>query len=338
MSLHYDLVSTHSKYAPSQLDFLAPLDGVIPPALLEDFEPPLLDLARIGGALYGLPRLVDVRLLHYRTDLISSPPATWDDLLHTARAVEKEHDLFGFAFPGRDSGLFGTFYELVEMGGGHLFPRHLTPDIENEGGTWALNLLRTLYAEHLVPPGTPNWHFDEVHRAFRHGRVAMIGDWPGFYGLHSDPSVSRVADRFAVCPYPSGPGGEALTYGGAHTFALTARGVETPEAIELLMFLAAPDQQLLDARNGSVPPRRSVMRRIQLEASGNAGNRWRALEDVIQKHMLIPPKLACYPRIEDVIWTTVQDCFMGKRGVADALDHIARRIESIVEPTFRILP
>src|SRR5436305_13101953 len=76
----YDLVSTHTKYAPSQLGFLAPLDGVVAPAALEDFVPLLLDLSSVGGSLFGLQRHLDVRLLHYRTDLITRPPATWDEL------------------------------------------------------------------------------------------------------------------------------------------------------------------------------------------------------------------------------------------------------------------
>jgi len=61
----YDLVSTHSKYAPSQLAFLAPLDGVVDHAILNDFVPLLLTLATVDGKLYGLPRNIDVRLLHY---------------------------------------------------------------------------------------------------------------------------------------------------------------------------------------------------------------------------------------------------------------------------------
>jgi len=327
----YDLVSTHSKYAPSQRDFLTPLDEVLDAAELEDFAPRTLDLARIDGALYGLPRMVDVRLLHYRTDLIDAPPATWDELVQVARSVKEAHGTFGFAFPGRDSGLFGTFYELAEMGGAHLFPEGLVPDIENEGGAWALDLLRTLYEEELVPPDVPDWHFDEVHRAFRAGEVAMIGDWPGFYSLHTNPEASRVADRFAVCPYPSGPTGTSLAYGGEHTFGLTFRGIEKPEATKLLTFLTAPGQQQFEARRGAVPPRHSVMRRIQSEATGRARRRWKALERVIQKHVLIPPKLAYYPRIEEVIWTTVQQCFTGQRSISDALAHIARHIESIVE-------
>src|SRR5215471_652905 len=72
----YDLVSTHTKYAPSQLKFLAPLDDLIDPVLLDDFVPLLLELARVQGSLYSIPRNIDVRLLHYRTDLIEAAPKT----------------------------------------------------------------------------------------------------------------------------------------------------------------------------------------------------------------------------------------------------------------------
>lgn len=83
----YDLVSTHSKYAPSQLKFLAPLDDIISSEVLDDFVPMLLELCTIDRALYGLPRNIDVRLLHYRADLISTPPAGWDELFDLAREL-----------------------------------------------------------------------------------------------------------------------------------------------------------------------------------------------------------------------------------------------------------
>src|SRR5205085_4506191 len=104
----YDLVSTHTKYAPSQLGFIAPLDGVVEPSALEDFVPLLLELASVGGSLYGLPRNIDVRLLHYRTDIIARPPATWAELPPLARRHSAPPELYGFVFPGRESGLFGT--------------------------------------------------------------------------------------------------------------------------------------------------------------------------------------------------------------------------------------
>ena len=72
----YDLVSTHTKYAPSQLGFLATLDDLLESSALDDFVPLIVQMARVEGVLYAVPRNIDVRLLHYRTDLIDAPPAT----------------------------------------------------------------------------------------------------------------------------------------------------------------------------------------------------------------------------------------------------------------------
>ena len=326
----YDLVSTHTKYAPSQLNFLAPLDELVGARALEDFAPRLLELARVEGSLYGLPRNIDVRLLHYRTDLLPAPPATWDELLEAARRHNSPPDVYGFLFPGRESGLFGTFFELAEMAGARLFPDTLVPDIENEGGRWALRLLRTFYAEGLVPPELPEWHYDKVHEAFRAGRAAMVGDWPGYYGLYRDPRVSLVHDRFALSPYPFGPAAKSLAYGGGHTFALTRRGARKPEALRLLLHLTAREQQLAEARRGSVPVRRSVMREVQAEADAANRARLAMLEEVIDAHILIPPKFARYPEVEEVLWRTVQRAVVGALEVDDALAHMRSQIGEIM--------
>jgi len=327
----YDVVSTHTKYAPSQLGFLAPLDGLIDETALQDFAPMALEMAHAGGSLYGLPRNIDVRLLHYRTDLIESPPATWDGLLEQARRRNSPPDLHGFLFPGRESGLFGTFFELAEMAGATLFPEDLVPDIENEAGRWALGLLRTFYVEGLVPPELPEWHYDKIHECFRAGRAAMVGDWPGYYSLYRDASISRVHDRLGLSAYPVGPAGKSLAYGGGHTFAVTRRGANKPEALELLLHLTAVEQQLLEARNGCVPVRRSVMRQMQSEADPANRARLAMLEKVIAEHMLIPPKFARYPEVEEVLWRTVQRVMVNQLAVDEGLRLIREQIKEIVE-------
>jgi multiple sugar transport system substrate-binding protein len=328
--LPYDLVSTHTKYAPSQLDFLAPLEGLVGADELEDFVPLILELASVGGSLYGVPRNIDVRLLHYRADLVTRPPATWDALLEEARRQNAPPERYGFVFPGRESGLFGTFYELAEMAGARLFPETLVPDIENEGGRWALGLLRTLYKEGLVPPELPKWHYEEVHECFRSGHAAMIGDWPGYYALYRDERVSAVHDRLALSPYPAGPDGKSLAYGGGHTFALTRRGAERPEALRLLLYLTAPEQQLFEALCGCVPVRRSVMRQVQSEADAPNRARLAMLEEVIAGHILVPPKFARYPEVEDVLWHAVQRAIIGELEIEDALAHMTYQIGRIV--------
>lgn len=329
--LPYDLISTHTKYAPSQAHFLAPLDNLIPSEFLADFAPRTLELARVNGRLLSVPRNIDVRLLHYRTDLMSAPPRTWDELLSVARRLNAPPDFSGFVFPGMESGLFGTLYELAEMAGAKLFPPSGVPDIQNAGGQWALQLMRTMVEEGLVPDALPHFHYDQVHATFRDGRCAMVGDWPGFYALYCDPAVSCVSRHFAVCPYPIGPTGESLAYGGSHTFALTPRGAANPAAIELLQILTSSQNQLFEARRGSVPVRRSVMSQMQSESAPSDLARWNALAEVIEHHVLIPPKLACYPSIEEVIWKTVQSAIVGQLPIPEALGRITTQIQHILE-------
>jgi len=331
----YDLVSTHTKYAPSQLDFLAPIDDLIDSSSLDDFVPLLLELGRVDGSLYGIPRNIDVRLLHFRTDLIDSPPATWDDLLAIARSKNQPPGFYGFIFPGRESGLFGTFFELAEMAGARLFPHDLVPDIENEGGRWALRFLRACYAEGLTPRELPDWHYDKVHEFFRSGHAVMIGDWPGYYSLYRDAKISAVHDRLGLIPYPFGPSGKSLSYGGGHTFALTKQGAKKAEALQLLHYLTASEQQIGEARQGCVPVRHSVMKQMQGEADEANRARLAMLEKVIAEHILIPPKFARYPEVEKVLWRTVQRAFLGEIEIDDALSSMTEQISQIVRGDVR---
>src|SRR5918997_6386013 len=63
----YDLISTHAKYAPSQRQWLTPLDEDLEGPELENFTPRTLELARIEGLIYGVPRTLDVKPLSHRT-------------------------------------------------------------------------------------------------------------------------------------------------------------------------------------------------------------------------------------------------------------------------------
>ena len=322
----YDLVSTHTKYAPSQLSFLAPLDGIIDQLKIGDFYPPLMERVRIEGHLYGLPRNIDAKLLHYRKDLISQAPGTWTELIETARRLSTGRDFFGFVFAGRGSGLFGMFFELAEMAGARLFPPSKTPQLNNAGGIWALEVIRELYGSGAVPPEVVEWRFDEAHQCFRDGLAAMICDWPGYYGTYRDPAVSQVSDRFGLARMPGGPGGTHKAYAGSHTFALTRRGIERAEAIQLLRFLTSPERQLQEGRRGSVPVRPAVLEQIRSEAPAAESERWRLLDCVIAEDVLFPPSIPYYPEIEDLLWRTVRSAMTDEMGIPAALDAMERGI------------
>ncbi|HHY56197.1 MAG TPA: hypothetical protein GYA08_12255, partial [Chloroflexi bacterium] len=200
--------------------------------------------------------------------------------------------------------------------------------IENAGGRWALQFLRTCYAEGLVSPEIVGWHYDKVHDAFRAGRAALVGDWPGYYADYC-AADSPVRDRFALARYPVGPSGKSLVYGGSHTFALTQRGAESADALALLRFLTAPEQQLVEARQGAVPVRASVMQIVQQEAAPTEQQRWQTLADAITG-VVIPPKFGRYPLVEEVLWKTVQAAMIGALSIDDALHKMTVQIAEIV--------
>jgi len=158
----------------------------------------------------------------------------------------------------------------------------------------------------------------------------MVCDWPGYYSLYKDRETSIVYDRFALIPYPVGPAGTSLSYGGGHTFALTKRGIDDGDALRLLLFLTDFDQQLLEARHGCVPVRRSVMSAMQIESNDDDRARLAMLDNVISEHILIPPKFAQYPDVEAVLWRTVQSAIVGHISVDKALRHITEQIQHIV--------
>lgn len=312
----YDLISTHAKYAPSQERWLTPLDEDLENEDLEHFNPRTLELARIDGKLYGVPRNLDVKLLFYRTDLVDGPPGSWEELLETAAALRSD-ELYGFVFPGKESGLFGHFFELHAMAGGRMFEDDgpPAPRLNDAAGRWALTLLRDLY-ERAAPEETPDWHYDEVAACFREGKTAMSTDWPGGFYIYED---SAVKDRYDVALYPEGRAGRSV-YAGCHTFAIPHTVRDRPAALELLRFLTSRESQAHEAELGTLPARADALEYVRSAAPAGslAERRWGLLEQASEV-ALIPSKHARYPAVEDEIWSGIREVLLGNKGVEEAL-------------------
>ncbi len=329
----YDLISTHTKYAPSQAEHLRPLDEFFSAGELADFAPRVLELCRVDGRLLQLPRNFDARLLFYRSDLIAAP-ATWEEA--AAQMVRHARPgLFGFAFPGRHSGLFGTFYELLGMAGGDLFDERLRPTFASEAGEWALAFLHRLHAaDRVTPPDLlDRWYYDEVSEGFRRGQVLMVGDWPGYYGLYTDPRTCAVIDRFDVALYPVGPAGVRRAYAGCHTFAIPRAARDLDGALALLRYLVSPGVQYAEAAaGGHTPVRRSVFDRVRagLVPGSRDARRMALLQQTVEQHAMIPPRFARYPQVEEVLWVGIQRAVAGHVTPRRALQAMEDQVREVL--------
>lgn len=336
---HYDLISTHTKYSPSQAEHLMSLDELVSADELSDFVPRVLALCRFANGtdptykqLMQLPRNLDARILFYRADLIPAPQ-TWGEA--EALMIQQTRDSFyGFAFPGRHSGLFGTFYEMLGMAGGDLFDDNLRPIFNSEAGEWALNFLYRLHTvDRVTPPDLmENWYYDEISDRFRKGDVLMIGEWPGFYGLYQKRETCAVFDRFDVTVYPAGPGGIRKSYSGGHTFAIPKAARDPEGGLALAKYLTSADVQWYEASvSGHTPVRQSIFERMKAApGTERDAKRMTALEETITHYAMIPPQFAQYPLIEDILWSGVQEAMTGKQTPKEVLLQMENKVRGVL--------
>ncbi len=297
-----DVIATHAKYAPSQAEWLRPLDDLVAPAAIAGLAPKAVDLCRFDGALWCVPRLIDVRVLWADATRPTGALDTWESLVASEVVV---------GFPGRESGLFGTFFELVVGAGGHLFDDDGQPDLSTEHAAWAVELLCRLAAR--APRDLPEWHYDQVDAALVAGRVDAAGAWPGAWD-QIRPRAS--AGELAAHPYPAGSA-RRVTYSGCHAWAIPRTCGDVAGAIALVERLIGADLQSLDARGGSMCAHVGALAAVEPENEADA-RRLAVTREMIDTAMITYPPLPRFPDVEDAGWAALNAALRGECTPAEA--------------------
>ncbi len=309
-----DVISTHAKYAPAQSRWLHPLDELVDPAALDELAPRAVSLCRFHGRLWCVPRLIDVRVLWVRDDRVGTVPDTWAELAASPIV---------FGFPGRESGLFGTFFELVEGAGGHLFDTDGRPCIESDEARAAVDLLCRLAAR--APAELPGWHYDDVDAALLDGRLDAAAAWPGAWGRIRR---SAIADRLTPHLYPAGPV-RRVSYSGCHAWAIPRTTRHLDEAIDLVHRLVGFGAQALDAAGGNICAHQAALRSVR-PVDDTDRRRLDITARTIDQAMITYPPLADFPAIEDAGWSAIRDALLGRVDAAGAVAQIQRRAEMVL--------
>ena len=305
-----DLLATHSKYAPSQAAWLRPLDDLVDAATVSALAPRAVELCRFAGITRCLPRLIDVRVLWARTDRIERVPDTWADLVDTD---------VRFGFPGRESGLFGTFFELVVAHGGRLFDDDHRPCIGGDVAVHAAATLMTLAAR--APDELPHWHYDQVDAALLDGRIDAAAAWPGGWG-----AIAASPLPLAPFPYPTGPV-RRVSYAGCHAWAIPTTCAEPEAALTALHLLLGHDAQALDASGGNMCAHVGALASVTPSTERDAA-RLAITRRTIDEAMITYPPLARFPEVEDACWLALHELLLGNGTPVDAvatMQHAAER-------------
>ena len=259
-----DMASMDSFFITRFYQYLQPLDAYFSADDMKDF----VAFASAGmhspdGKLRAIWVNTDVRALHYRTDLVKSPPKTWDEMITMATALSKQ-GYTGYLYPGgRGEASVMEHLPMFWAQGGELLDASGKP-VFGEGANRTamlnvLNFLKRTVDSGASPSRVVNYGFEvDMYPEILRGKVAMYlgGSWM-IKQLHD------LGDKnnWAVAPIVQMQPGKLVTAAGGWTV-----GVFTPDAAKqkLIADLIANLVESRDAMaaataaQGNLPTRVSV--------------------------------------------------------------------------------
>jgi multiple sugar transport system substrate-binding protein len=267
--------------------FLAPLDGLLSPAVLEDFYTPSLDVARYLGRLYSLPTEAQPLVLLYNQRLFAElgvpVPHTWEEWLEAGQRC-RTADRWGLILETTPGELrIKQWLPFIWQGGGELVNPlgqvlAETPPVRAALGLWQ-DLLVT---QRLAPRKPPHPFYDIANLAEGHCAMQYIGAW-GLNMLRE----SYPGFQAGITDLPLPPMGQPSTLLLRWGLAVNAHSPQREAALGFVQWALAAEGRAGAARVRSLmveglPVRRSVVPLV--EAEGRDDPAWRFMLEQIYPH------------------------------------------------------
>ncbi|MEZ4293954.1 MAG: ABC transporter substrate-binding protein [Polyangiaceae bacterium] len=309
--------------------WIADLSSAFPPdAIRKEFLPGAAQAAIVDQKTWAVPWYVDTGVLYRRTDLLPSPPLTYDELAESALSAVRGGAVDqGYVWQGRQyEGLVCNVYETLWGFGGETMRggRVLLDTPEARG---ALSYMRRLLASGASPASVTSQAEEESRRSFQSGRAALMRNWPYAYA-EAQKEGSPVRGKVAVSALPSVSGAAGHGTLGGYLLALNARShaYKRERALQLMAHLSSADANVRLALNyGRNPARRAPYEdpRVQQGASVIAG-----LLPVIERARP-RPVTPYYPMISEVLQGEFSAAISGIRSPEEALSRAQALVDHL---------
>lgn len=347
-STAFDLVHFMSTQIPkyAEAGVLEPLNKYIDNPALTDLEELDLDdilglsCVEYKGKIYGLPNYIDVYSLLYRTDLISSPPETYEEYFELAKKFTKSINpnsptTYGAAwtfvppeFPPK------VFLTMMRSFGGWAVNQEGVVGVNNPGAIEAGNWLLKFKQSKAIPVDIMTWDYDACFRSFCNGEIAMVGPLPICMageaqarkeGLFSD--VIKAAQPPGVRWADGRIYRSSISYGW--TIQMNASSLHKEEAWKFLKFATGKEGciRYLEAA-GIHPPRLSAVKKLGEEIGEE--NYFKIAIEILQASRP-EPKVTWYPEYNEIMNSAIADFMTETKTPTEAMNWAAREIQKLME-------
>jgi len=212
-----------------------------------------LQACTFEGQLWAVPLRSDVGLIYYRTDFISTPPTTWEELTSTALTIgtqKNSHPRYGYVWQGAQyEGLVCNFDEVLHGYGGSLFdPLH--PTVVTIDSPEAKQALTTMvnWIGTISPPDTDTYTEEVTRTTWSSGNALFMRNWPYAYPDRA------LAHKFDVHPMLSG-GNNHTGHSSLGGWQLAINAFIDPHkqdaAWEFIQYMLQPEAQKIGALTAS---------------------------------------------------------------------------------------
>jgi multiple sugar transport system substrate-binding protein len=210
--------------------------------------PATVKTATYNNTLYAAPQASDGGLLYYRSDLIQTPPTTWDEMMADC-SVAKSAGIGCYAGQfAQYEGLTVNVSEAINGAGGTVVDSSGKPTLTTDAADKGLSELVDAFKDGNIPAEAITYQEEQGRQAFEAGKLLFLRNWPYMYSLASTDDSSVVKDKFKVAPLVS-----ASTLGG-HNAAISTYSKHKATALAFVKFLESSDTQKYFAQKGSLAP------------------------------------------------------------------------------------
>lgn len=215
---------------------------------LAKYQTNAINSTMVNGVPYSVPQVVDGLALFYNKKYVKTPPATWNDLIATAKKLTTG-SMHGFLFY-ITGGLYYTYWAFNAYGGYVFGNKDGKPDptnigLANAGSVQALTFLKSLSA--IVPPTTD---YNAADSNFAAGKAAMEINGPWALAAYQ----KALGNNLGVEPIPTLPNGKkAQTFIGVRVWVVNNFSKNQAAAWSLAKYLSQNGQVISGTYEGRLP-------------------------------------------------------------------------------------
>ncbi len=332
----------YAKFAKA--GWLLDITDRLTPEMKEDVFESDWEASTIGGRVYGMPWLVDVKHFYYNKDILQqagfdAPPTTWEELAEMGK-VMKEAGLVEYPTIwswAQAEAAIADFVTLLYGNGGEFFDKNGEPAFNNERGVEVLTWMVDSINDGISNPASISSVEEDVRNVFSQGKVAFALNWLYMYDLaQNDTSESQITGKVGMALMPAFQRGvdegiKSASLAGPMGMGIAPKSPNADLAWEWVKFITSkPIQMEYSAHlmpiwaSAFEPP--DVDKLLQINPSNPVTM---PIFSAQIQHAVLRPRVPYYTEASVPIQLALQEALTGKKTPQQALDDAAAAVKKI---------